>query len=87
MPQGPEMTQWIRTLAVLKEDPAAAGSYTYLSVTPISGGSHAIFWLCMYCICSHMIHRLSVHTFRHTFRKNPNIHKSKNLKISQNIVI
>lgn len=37
------MTQWIRTLAVLKEDPAAAGSYTYLCGTPISGGSDASF--------------------------------------------
>lgn len=54
MPQGPEMTQWLRTLAVLKDDPAAAGSYSYLSVTPISGGSDALFWLCMYCICVHI---------------------------------
>lgn len=43
MPQGAEMTQWIRTLAVLKEDPAAAGSYTYLSVTPFSEGQMPSF--------------------------------------------
>lgn len=81
------MTQWIRTLAVLKEDPAAAGSYTYLCVTPISGGQMPLFALHVLYTCSPVIHRLSIHTFRYTFRKNTNIHKSKILKISQNIVV